>query len=86
MKNTVSFHTLGCRLNIFETDGLANSFSRLGINTVPESEKPEIVVINTCTVTNRADSKIEILSEMQLKIIQDHKYGLLVVMQKQIRR
>lgn len=57
MKNTVSFHTLGCRLNIFETDGLANSFSRLGINTVPESEKPEIVVINTCTVTNRADSK-----------------------------
>lgn len=57
MNNTVSFHTLGCRLNIFETDGLANSFSKLGINTVQESEKPGIVIINTCTVTNRADSK-----------------------------
>jgi threonylcarbamoyladenosine tRNA methylthiotransferase MtaB len=55
--NTVSFHTLGCRLNIFETDGLANSFSKLGIQIVKETEKPEIVVINTCTVTNRADSK-----------------------------
>lgn len=55
--NTVSFHTLGCRLNIFETDGLANSFTKLGIKTVKETEKPEIVVINTCTVTNRADSK-----------------------------
>ncbi|MBP7282590.1 MAG: tRNA (N(6)-L-threonylcarbamoyladenosine(37)-C(2))-methylthiotransferase MtaB [Leptospiraceae bacterium] len=57
MNNTVSFHTLGCRLNIFETDGLSNSFSKLGINTVQESEKPGIVIINTCTVTNRADSK-----------------------------
>jgi len=57
MENTVSFHTLGCRLNIFETDGLANSFSKLGIKIVKETEKPEIVVINTCTVTNRADSK-----------------------------
>ena len=57
MNNTVSFHTLGCRLNIFETDGLSNSFSKLGINTVQESEKPGIVIINTCTVTNRADYK-----------------------------
>ncbi len=55
--NTVSFHTLGCRLNIFETDGLANTFTKLGIKTVNESDRPEIVVINTCTVTNRADSK-----------------------------
>ena len=57
MENTVSFHTLGCRLNIFETDGLANSFAKLGIKTVTDTEKPGIVVINTCTVTNRADSK-----------------------------
>lgn len=56
-ESTVAFHTLGCRLNIFESDGLANSFSKLGIKTVNESEKPEIIVINTCTVTNKADSK-----------------------------
>lgn len=57
MSGTVSFHTLGCRLNIFETDGLASIFSRLGVKTVEESENPDIVVINTCTVTNKADSK-----------------------------
>ncbi|HMV43970.1 MAG TPA: tRNA (N(6)-L-threonylcarbamoyladenosine(37)-C(2))-methylthiotransferase MtaB [Leptospiraceae bacterium] len=56
-ESTVAFHTLGCRLNIFESDGLANTFSNLGIKTVSESENPEIVVINTCTVTNKADSK-----------------------------
>ncbi|MDX1960379.1 MAG: tRNA (N(6)-L-threonylcarbamoyladenosine(37)-C(2))-methylthiotransferase MtaB [Leptospiraceae bacterium] len=53
----VSFHTLGCRLNLFETDGLVSSFQKLGAKTVSDSESPDIVVINTCTVTNKADSK-----------------------------
>jgi threonylcarbamoyladenosine tRNA methylthiotransferase MtaB len=53
----VAFHTLGCRLNLYETDGLSKTFSDLGIPTIDENEKPEILVINTCTVTNKADSK-----------------------------
>jgi threonylcarbamoyladenosine tRNA methylthiotransferase MtaB len=53
----VSFHTLGCRLNIFETDGLAAQLEKLGVQTVDSSENPHAIVINTCTVTNRADSK-----------------------------
>lgn len=56
-KNTVSFHTLGCRLNIFESDGLSTALKKEGIETVSELEKPEIIIINTCTVTNKADSK-----------------------------
>jgi threonylcarbamoyladenosine tRNA methylthiotransferase MtaB len=54
---TVAFHTLGCRLNIFETDGLASTLEKLGISMVPMESNPNAIVINTCTVTNKADSK-----------------------------
>ena len=53
----VSFQTLGCRLNIFESDGLSNALKNAGIKTVSMEEDPEIVIVNTCTVTNKADSK-----------------------------
>ncbi len=53
----VSFQTLGCRLNIFESDGLSNALKNAGIETVSIEENPEIVIVNTCTVTNKADSK-----------------------------
>jgi threonylcarbamoyladenosine tRNA methylthiotransferase MtaB len=53
----VGFHTLGCRLNIFESDGLSNALSQGGIKTVSIDENPEIIIVNTCTVTNKADSK-----------------------------
>ncbi|NBU97011.1 MAG: tRNA (N(6)-L-threonylcarbamoyladenosine(37)-C(2))-methylthiotransferase MtaB [Spirochaetia bacterium] len=53
----VSFQTLGCRLNIFESDGLSNALKNVGIKTVSMEENPEIVIVNTCTVTNKADSK-----------------------------
>jgi len=53
----VGFHTLGCRLNIFESDGLSNALSQEGIKTIPIDENPEIIIVNTCTVTNKADSK-----------------------------
>ncbi|MCP5495244.1 MAG: tRNA (N(6)-L-threonylcarbamoyladenosine(37)-C(2))-methylthiotransferase MtaB [Leptospiraceae bacterium] len=57
MKKTIGFITLGCRLNIFESDGLASSMQKEGFEVVSPSLKPEIIVINTCTVTNKADSK-----------------------------
>lgn len=53
----VGFHTLGCRLNIFESDGLSNALSQKGIKTIPIDENPDIIIVNTCTVTNKADSK-----------------------------
>ncbi|MCB1142953.1 MAG: tRNA (N(6)-L-threonylcarbamoyladenosine(37)-C(2))-methylthiotransferase MtaB [Leptospiraceae bacterium] len=56
-KFRVGFQTLGCRLNIFESDGLAQKLESMGLETVSLLEKPEVVVINTCTVTNKADSK-----------------------------
>ena len=53
----VSFKTLGCRLNQYETDALVTQFHQAGYQVVDYSEKADITVINTCTVTNQSDQK-----------------------------
>lgn len=54
---TVSFHTLGCKLNFAETSTVARDFERHGFDTVPFEEFADVTVINTCTVTEQAESK-----------------------------
>lgn len=56
-EQTVLFNTLGCRLNFFESDGLFASLTKHGYRSAEAEEHPEVVIINTCTVTNKADSK-----------------------------
>ena len=53
----VAFKTLGCRLNIFETDSIASQFSGNGYEIVDFNEKADVYIINTCTVTNQSDHK-----------------------------
>ena len=53
----VSFKTLGCRLNQFETDALVTSFHNAGYHIVDFEEQADVTVINTCTVTNQSDQK-----------------------------
>ncbi len=53
----VSFKTLGCRLNQYETDALVTQFHQAGYQVVDFSGKADITVINTCTVTNQSDQK-----------------------------
>lgn len=53
----VTFKTLGCRLNQFETDALASQFTRNGYEVVDFSTKADVVIINTCTVTDQSDQK-----------------------------
>lgn len=54
---TVGIHTLGCRLNQYESDGILNGFQRRHYRVVPLSEGPDIAIVNTCTVTEQADSR-----------------------------
>ncbi len=54
---TISFKTLGCRLNQYETDALVSRFHNGGYQIVNFGEKADITVINTCTVTNQSDQK-----------------------------
>ena len=53
----VSFKTLGCRLNQYETDALVTQFHQAGYQVVDFASKADITVINTCTVTNQSDQK-----------------------------
>ena len=50
----VSFTTLGCRLNQAESDSMAEDLAGNGIGAVPDDRSPDVVVINTCTVTREA--------------------------------
>jgi threonylcarbamoyladenosine tRNA methylthiotransferase MtaB len=53
----VSFKTLGCRLNQYETDALVTQFHQAGYQVVEGNGHTDIAVINTCTVTNQSDQK-----------------------------
>jgi threonylcarbamoyladenosine tRNA methylthiotransferase MtaB len=53
----VALHTLGCKLNFAETSTIARDFSDVGYERVDFNEKADVYVINTCSVTNKADKK-----------------------------
>jgi len=53
----VAFHTLGCKLNFSETSTLARQFREAGYARVGMEERPDVLVINTCSVTEDADKK-----------------------------
>jgi threonylcarbamoyladenosine tRNA methylthiotransferase MtaB len=56
MKQRISFYTLGCRLNQSETASIQNSFAANGYDVVDFEVPSDIVVINTCTVTEGGDA------------------------------
>ena len=54
---TAAFHTLGCKLNFSETSSIARDLSDAGYARVGIDDGPDVVVINTCSVTEHADAK-----------------------------
>ncbi len=57
MQKRVSFHTLGCKLNFAETSTIAREFAEKGFEKLNFGEPSDVIVINTCTVTEIADKK-----------------------------
>lgn len=57
----VAVHTLGCRLNFSETGSISQGFVDRGYEIVPFGEEAEVIFINTCTVTDEADSSCRAL-------------------------
>ncbi|MGM0395447.1 MAG: tRNA (N(6)-L-threonylcarbamoyladenosine(37)-C(2))-methylthiotransferase MtaB [Bacillota bacterium] len=55
--NSVAFHTLGCKVNQYETEAMEEMFEKNGYRIVGEEDYSDIYVINTCTVTNLSDRK-----------------------------
>lgn len=64
----VAFYTLGCKLNFSETSTIARLFENAGFAKVDFEETPDILVINTCSVTENADKKCQQLVRRALKI------------------
>ncbi|MCF8258618.1 MAG: tRNA (N(6)-L-threonylcarbamoyladenosine(37)-C(2))-methylthiotransferase MtaB [Flavobacteriales bacterium] len=56
MQRTVAFHTLGCKLNFAETSTIGRQLRHAGFEHVDFNERADIYVINTCSVTDRADA------------------------------
>lgn len=64
----VAFHTLGCKLNFSETSTIRRMFTQRGFLSVALEEQPNIFVINTCSVTEKADKKCQKIVNEALKI------------------
>ncbi len=56
-KAKISFKTLGCRVNLYETDALASRFKAAGYEIAEADSAADVFVVNTCTVTNTSDQK-----------------------------
>ena len=53
----VFIYTLGCRLNQCESEAIADSFKANGWDVVKESKDAELIIVNTCAVTSKAEQK-----------------------------
>lgn len=53
----IAFHTLGCKVNQYETEAIKEAFVSRGAEIVSDNEFADVYIINTCTVTNIADRK-----------------------------
>ena len=56
-KPKVSFCTLGCRANQYESDAIAEELERRGFLVVPFGEVSDVCIVNTCSVTGESDRK-----------------------------
>lgn len=54
---TAALHNLGCKVNAYETDAMRQLLTEAGYTIVPFSEKADVYIVNTCSVTNIADHK-----------------------------
>ena len=67
MSSKVAFYTLGCKLNFSETSTISRSFKDEGFQRVDFSEKADIYVINTCSVTENADKRFKTIVKQAQK-------------------
>ena len=52
-----AYHTLGCKLNFSETSAIGRALAERGISRAARGDVPDIIVVNTCSVTETADKK-----------------------------
>ncbi|UZO80743.1 tRNA (N(6)-L-threonylcarbamoyladenosine(37)-C(2))-methylthiotransferase MtaB [Aquimarina sp. ERC-38] len=68
MKKKVAFYTLGCKLNFSETSTIAREVQKEGFERVDFSQKADLYVINTCSVTENADKRFKSIVKQAQKV------------------
>ena len=73
---TIASHTLGCKVNQYDTQAMLELFQEAGYQIVPLDQPADVYLINTCTVTGTGDKK-----SLQLirKIRREHPVPGLIV-------
>lgn len=56
---TIAVHTLGCKVNQYDTEAMLEAFERAGYRAVSMRERADVYLVNTCTVTGTGDQKSE---------------------------
>lgn len=73
----VAIYTLGCKVNLYESEVIMNSFKKSGYEIVDFEDNADIVIINTCTVTNTSDKKSRNIIRQAVK---KHENAVIIVM------
>ena len=76
-RKAVCFVTLGCKVNQTESEAMAQLFREAKYQVVDATEEADVVVVNTCTVTNTGDSKSR---QIIRRMIKAHPESVVVVM------
>ncbi|WP_018131859.1 tRNA (N(6)-L-threonylcarbamoyladenosine(37)-C(2))-methylthiotransferase MtaB [Effusibacillus pohliae] len=74
--STVAFHTLGCKVNSYDTEAIWQLFKRRGYTQVDFHDIADVYVINTCTVTDTGDKKSR---QMIRRAIRRNEHATVVV-------
>lgn len=73
---SVAYHTLGCKVNQYDTQAMEELLSAAGFRTVPFPGPADIYLVNTCTVTGTGDKKS---LQLARKLKREHPESLLVL-------
>lgn len=69
--STFAIYTLGCKVNLYESNAARNELLAEGLIEVPFTQKADVYIINTCSVTSRADAKSKNIMNRPKKINPD---------------
>lgn len=68
MGRRAAFHTLGCKVNAYETEAMEELLQTAGYDIVPFTEQADVYVVNTCSVTNmRSENKTDAAPRKKIK-------------------
>lgn len=81
-----ALHNLGCKVNAYETEAMQQLLEQAGYEIVPFTERADVYVINTCSVTNMADRKSRQMLHKAKKKIRTVSLSLPAVMSRLRRK